>query len=59
MDDRDIPPEIRIAQCEVRCGNCSSNWRSSLDGGIFSCPVCGADIDPRKAVVVEKEEEIN
>ena len=65
MSEDDYLPEAEsekwalVQKCKCRCIRCGSIWRTSLLVEFFNCLNCGQQLDPKKHVVVDKEEDIN
>lgn len=62
MSEENKKSEVRdsfLDFCDVMCPSCNQCWVSSSTGNPFLCLKCQCEIDPKRHIVVDSENEVN
>lgn len=59
MNKDDLGNIINLESCSIRCPRCGAIWKTSLGVEWCDCLRCGQQLNPKKHVVADSENEVN
>ena len=51
--------QIELEHCKIKCIRCGAIWTTSLGVEWCNCLHCGQQLDPKKHIVADSENEVN